>query len=63
MTNDEFKMTKEIRVTNRAQAGCGAVLQTKVGNGRRGGRVFGHSEFDIPSALVIGHWSFCWLKA
>jgi hypothetical protein len=62
MTNDESKMTKEIRMTNGAPAGFGAVDQTKIGNGRRADRFLGHLEFDIPLSLVIGHWSFCWLK-
>jgi hypothetical protein len=56
-------MAKEIRMMNGARPGFGAVDQTKIGNGRRADRFLGHLEFVIPSSLVIGHWSFCWLKA
>jgi hypothetical protein len=63
MTNDELQMTKEIPMTNGARAGFGAVHQTRIGIGWYAGGFLGHLEFVIPSSLVIGHWSFCWLKA
>jgi hypothetical protein len=63
MTNDEIKMTKGIRMTNGASACFDAVHQTRIGIERGAGCFLGHLEFVIPSSLVIGHWSFRWLKA
>jgi len=63
MTNDQAKMSKEIRMTNGDRAGFGTVDRTKIGNGRPADRFLGHLEFVIPLSLVISHWSFCWLKA
>ena len=63
MTNDESKMTKEIRMMNGDRAGFGAVHQATVGGGRRGGGFFWPSDLVIPSSFVLRHSSLCWLKA
>jgi len=61
MTNDESKMTKEIRMTNGGRAGFGTVHRAAVGK-RCAHGVFVLSDLVIPLSLVIGHWSFYWLK-
>jgi len=63
MTNDESKMTKEIRMTNDDRAGFGEVHQATVGGGRRGGGFFWPSDLVIPSSFGIRHSLFCLLKA
>jgi hypothetical protein len=61
MTNDEFKMTKETRMTEEGRAGSGA-FHRAAASSWSGGRFSCFAALIIDSSFVIRHSSFCLFK-
>jgi len=61
MTNDEFNMTKETRMTEEGGAGSGAFHRTAASSWF-GGRFSCLEALIINSSFVIRHSSFCLFK-